>query len=219
MSEHDENKTVEPGSPKNDQMDAYVKEAKNVLSVAWAFLLKLFKSPMTAMEEGLPLVPAIAFAAVQPILVFVLIRVLFAQFMGLFMPTFGFGGLFWSPGFGWWVMVFFLTIVAVAASYAVLIVLTMLFAKLFCKAKTNFVQLFTQAVAAHVPLSLALIVAIIFGFFATSLALTALIVAYIASILLYHKALTVTIKADQNKIFFVLVCSFGATALLSMFFV
>ena len=208
-------------APQKDQVDVYVKEAKNILRASWDFEKKLVKGPMSAMAEKLPLPSAILFAVLQPIALFLFVRVLAGQLLGL-MP-FGLGGLL-APTFGQWVQLFFLTILYYALYLFLLLVLSVVFGKLICKAQMDLKQLFTQTVAAHIPLTGALLGAMIFAIFGMglasgffmSIALAVLLVGGIATYILYAKALTVVFKTSEDKGFYTALAAYGVLIILSM---
>jgi len=215
---------VHPTAPQRDQVDIYVREAKNLLKASWNYGKKLAKEPMSAMTEALPLTSAIFFAALQPIALFLLIRVIAGQLLGLI--PFGFGA-FLAPTFGQWVQLFFLTILYYALYLFLLMVLAVVFGKLICKAHIDLKLLFTQTVAAHIPLTAALLGAMIFvvfgmglasGFF-MSIALAILLVGGVATYILLAKAITFALKINENKGFYVTLAAYGVLLVVAMLFV
>ena len=191
-----------------DQVDEVLQKTSALVGTSTAFLKRFAKQPVSAIQSGdIKFSEAILFAVLGFVaaLLFIVATVerIISFFVGLVGPMAGPSGaremremlreqMPWSELFGQ-------ALIGYAVWLLLLIVLSVVFGKLICKAAIDFKKLFSLVVAAHIPMVLGYAAAAVLMFIAVPLSLIALVFASLAPIVLYAFALQTVFKTDMNK--------------------
>ena len=200
----------QPQYQRNDQVDAYIQKSSELSKSALDFIKVFLRQPVTTIQaKSITLPQAILFAALLPVSIFVLIRVVIGRFFSAMGPWVA------APTTSDYLGIFFRVALFSAIAVGAGIVLVIIFSKLLYKASVDVQALFSLTVVVYIPVSLAFLASAIFAFISGHLVIFALILGYTAFVYLYPSAIKTALNTDSDKAVYVATLSSTTAAAIS----
>ncbi|GHU51768.1 hypothetical protein AGMMS49975_06220 [Clostridia bacterium] len=181
----------------NAKVDVAVQKTTILLGSCFEFFKKFIKQPVTTMNQhSIKISEAAFFAALQPIMLFILIAVIGDRVKSTFWIISAYiGYVFNEIGFS----LFIKTIIFCAVGLFILLLIKVIFGKVIFKGVLDAKKLFTLTVVSQIPFTITLVASIILMFISVKAVLLALVLGFVSCIVIGTFVFVAVFKIALDK--------------------